>query len=275
VPEAKPEVASAPGGGPAPIEKAAPAATPSPEVAAATEARPGPKEEPGPVAATKPADRKDLPASEAALAHTETPAPQVVAVSTDVAVKKAAPGTHVIAAGDMISGLAKRYGVSEKAILKANPGLKPGNLQLGKVIRLPAGAKAGAAADVVPAAQAATPEPRAEAKPAVTPEPRAESASEVESPPKAEPKPEPMAEVPASPAQEANASEPASGVTSVSSGAKVAPAQAGKPREHVLEFEDTLSGLAKRYGVTAAAIMKANPGLDPKKLKPGRKINIP
>jgi LysM repeat protein len=94
-----------------------------------------------------------------------------VAVSTDVAVKKPRPGPHVIAAGDMISGLAKRYGVSEKAILKANPGLKPGNLQLGKVIRLPAGAKAGAAADVVPAAQAATPEPRAEAKPAVTPNP--------------------------------------------------------------------------------------------------------
>ncbi len=251
----KSEATSASEVGTAPVEKAASAATPTPEVAPADVAatRPGPKEASGPVAATKPAGQETLSATEAALAHAEHAAPQTPEPRVDPAVKKAAPGTHVIAQGDMISALAKRYGVTEKAILKANPGLKPGNLQLGKVIRLPAGAKAGATPDVAPAAQAATPEP----------------------------KPEPAAEVPASPARETKASEPAPEVPAVSPEAKAAPkaeaapAQAGKPREHVLEFEDTLSGLAKRYGVTTAAIMKANPGLDPKKLKPGKKIKIP
>ncbi|NMC49490.1 MAG: LysM peptidoglycan-binding domain-containing protein [Desulfovibrio sp.] len=155
----------------------------------------------------------------------------------------AAPGTHVIVAGDMISAIAKHYGVSEKAILKANPGLKPGNLQLGQIIRLPAGAKAQETPATGPA------------------EPRVEAA------PKAEPRPEPAAEVPAPPVQEAKTDE--------SAASKAVAVQSAKPREHVLEFEDTLSGLAKRYGVTTAAIMKANPGLDPKKLKPGKKIKIP
>ncbi|MFZ5811717.1 MAG: LysM peptidoglycan-binding domain-containing protein [Thermodesulfobacteriota bacterium] len=139
----------------------------------------------------------------------------------------AAPGTHVIVAGDMISAIAKHYGVSEKAILKANPGLKPGNLQLGQIIRLPAGAKAQETPATGPAEPRVEAAPKAGPAPAVTPEPTAEAV------------------------------------------------QSAKPREHVLEFEDTLSGLAKRYGVTTEAIMKANPGLDPKKLKPGKKIKIP
>ncbi len=158
----------------------------------------------------------------------------------------AAPGTHVIVAGDMISAIAKRYGVTEKAILKANPGLKPGNLQLGQVIRLPAAS-----------------ESKPETKPAGAPEPKVEAVPA----PTVESRPEPASEVPAPPAQEAKTDE--------SAASKAETVQSATPREHVLEFEDTLSGLAKHYGVTTAAIMKANPGLDPKKLKPGKKIKIP
>ncbi|EFL49368.1 MscS Mechanosensitive ion channel [Solidesulfovibrio fructosivorans JJ]] len=51
----------------------------------------------------------------------------------------AAPVKHVIKSGDTISLLAQRYGVSVAAILKANPGLEPSRLQLGRAILIPAG----------------------------------------------------------------------------------------------------------------------------------------
>jgi LysM repeat protein len=46
-------------------------------------------------------------------------------------------------------------------------------------------------------------------------------------------------------------------------------------QEHVIAKGDTYSDLAKKYGVPVAAIQAANPGVDPKKLKVGQKINIP
>lgn len=46
-------------------------------------------------------------------------------------------------------------------------------------------------------------------------------------------------------------------------------------QEHVIAKGDTYSDLAKKYGVSVKAIEAANPGVDPKKLKLGQKINIP
>jgi len=63
--------------------------------------------------------------------RTESPA--------QVLVLAAAPVKHVIKSGDTISLLAQRYGVSAAAILKANPGLEPSRLQLGRAILIPAG----------------------------------------------------------------------------------------------------------------------------------------
>lgn len=249
-----------------------------------------------------------VPGREAEPARADKPGP----ARTPGAEKKAAPGTHVIVQGDMISALANRYGVTEKAILKANPGLKPGNLKLGAVIRLPQGATAGAetasrpepgagakpeaTAPLDDAVQADTvPGREPQSQPATAPGLRPESRPEVATPVRTEPKPEP-ASVPKPQAAPAVAPKAASGVdaasagkpavetkpeavstpAAVSEGGQTAQAaQAARPREHVLEFDDTVSGLAKRYGVTTAAILSANPGLNPKKLKPGRKIKIP
>lgn len=250
-------------------EAKAEAAVPAPDAKAAPEAGAAPGS-PKPVTRAEP---EKAMARETAQAPSQEPS-------------TAAPGTHVIVAGDMISAIAKRYGVTEKAILKANPGLKPGNLQLGQVIRLPAGAKVQEAPEPAPAVQSAPTESRVEPAPAVEEKPAARPAASESKPetkpavapepkveavpaPTVEPRPEQASEVPAPPAQKAKTDE------SAASKPEAAPVQAGKPREHVLEFEDTLSGLAKRYGVTTAAIMKANPGLDPKKLKPGKKITIP
>lgn len=240
--------------------------TPEPATPAAPKAEPEPKAEPKVEFKPEPAPK----------AEKIDPEP---AASTAPA-KAAAPGTHVIAPGDMISALAKHYGVTEKDILKANPGLKPGNLQLGQVVKLPKGAKAGAAE--APGA-APKPEARPESEVAAKPEPRSESPATPE--PTPGPAPVPMPEPgpePAAVSEPRPDAAPAVAPTAApqSRTAPAAPAaspkvQAGAAREHVLEFEDTLSGLAKRYGVTTEAILKANPGLDPKKLKPGRKIKIP
>jgi len=46
-------------------------------------------------------------------------------------------------------------------------------------------------------------------------------------------------------------------------------------RVHVIRSGDTPSSIARRYGVSLDAVMKANPGLDPRKLQVGQKVNVP
>lgn len=70
----------------------------------------------------------------------------------------AGPGKYVIKAGDTLGLLSLRYGVPTAAILKANPGLDPARLPLGKEIILPSGTKsAGEAVPAVPTAPAPAP----------------------------------------------------------------------------------------------------------------------
>jgi len=51
--------------------------------------------------------------------------------------------------------------------------------------------------------------------------------------------------------------------------------QTRKPRVHVIREGDKLTVLAKEYGVELGKLMRANPGVDPSRLKIGQKINIP
>ncbi len=70
----------------------------------------------------------------------------------------AGPGKYVIKAGDTLGLLSLRYGVPTAAILRANPGLNPARLPLGKEIVIPSAAKAaGEAVAAVPVAAAPTP----------------------------------------------------------------------------------------------------------------------
>lgn len=66
------------------------------------------------------------------------------------------PVKHVIRSGDTVSLLAKRYGVPAAAILKANPGINPSRLTLGRELLIPTGGKGQAAPAV--AAPASPPE---------------------------------------------------------------------------------------------------------------------
>lgn len=56
-----------------------------------------------------------------------------------------------------------------------------------------------------------------------------------------------------------------------------APAQGGGAarRTHTIRSGDTLDGIARRYGTTVRALQAANPGLDPRRLIPGRTVRIP
>ena len=54
-----------------------------------------------------------------------------------------------------------------------------------------------------------------------------------------------------------------------------APANPAAMRTHRIRKGDTLEAIAKRYGTTVAALRKANPGLDPRRLIPGKSVRLP
>jgi LysM repeat protein len=43
----------------------------------------------------------------------------------------------------------------------------------------------------------------------------------------------------------------------------------------VIRPGDTLDGIARSYGTTVAALRQANPGLNPRRLIPGREVRLP
>ena len=106
-------------------------------------------------------------------------------------------GFHEIRSGDTFYALARRFGVSLEAILAANPGVDPRNLQVGQLVCIPG---------------------------AVTP-------------------PTPPTFCPG-----------------------------GTP---VIRAGDTLYLLAQRFGTTVDALLRANPGIDPRNLQIGQVICIP
>jgi serine-type D-Ala-D-Ala carboxypeptidase/endopeptidase (penicillin-binding protein 4) len=57
--------------------------------------------------------------------------------------------------------------------------------------------------------------------------------------------------------------------------------QEARPREqraartHTIRSGDTLDGIARQHGTTVAALQRANPGLNPRRLIPGRTVRLP
>jgi serine-type D-Ala-D-Ala carboxypeptidase/endopeptidase (penicillin-binding protein 4) len=78
----------------------------------------------------------------------------------------------------------------------------------------------------------------------------------------------PGADAPAS----AAAAPPASGQP-----ARTQPATqpASGPGTYTIRSGDTFDAIARRHGTTAAALQRANPGVDPRRLRPGRTIRLP
>lgn len=57
--------------------------------------------------------------------------------------------------------------------------------------------------------------------------------------------------------------------------AEPVPTPPATPRVHVIRSGDTLDGIARSYGTTVAALREANPGLNPRRLIPGREVRLP
>lgn len=84
------------------------------------------------------------------------------------------------------------------------------------------------------------------------------------------PEPEPAA--PATPAQQpATAPQPASPPQAQPTPRPQQPAA----RTHTIRSGDTLEGIARQHGTTVAALQRANPGLNPRRLIPGRTVRLP
>ena len=88
------------------------------------------------------------------------------------------------------------------------------------------------------------------------------------------PPPDQMAETP--PARNAPAADqPAARQSATPQPAASEPAAQPAARTHTIRSGDTLDGISKRYGTTVNALQQANPGLNPRRLIPGKTIRIP
>lgn len=147
-----------------------------------------------------------------------------------VMVLAAGPMRHTIKSGDTISSLAKHYGVPAAAILRANPGLTPSRLALGKVVLIPSAGSVSA-----PAAPAAK-EQHVELRPEKAPQATAPVATakpplrehDLAAPPEKAPAP---AAPPASPAPQANAAKEPAAAPAAASPADNAAAPAAATEE--------------------------------------------
>jgi len=59
------------------------------------------------------------------------------------------------------------------------------------------------------------------------------------------------------------------------SAAPVRASAAAVPRNHIVQPRETLGAIARRYGVKLEALIAANPGLNPRRLRPGQKLILP
>lgn len=120
------------------------------------------------------AEPADLPAEAAAPTPAEAPIP--VARPVDEAALAAASGTtHTVISGDTFTRIATQHGVALKALMAANPTVKPTALKLGQKIAIPGTPAAVPTPSATPDAAAASPgNPSAPLDPVAPPTPQQE-----------------------------------------------------------------------------------------------------
>jgi len=153
---------------------------------------------------------------------------------------------HVVLSGETLSEISRQYGVSIEAILQANHLTSASTLRVGQELIIPS---------LTPTALPATATPT----PTVTSTPAAQRSPTAPTPTAARPGT-------AQPTTIATATQPP----------RLPPSQTPTgARVYVVQGGDTLSSIAKRYGISTAALVEANPGIDPRALQVGQKVVIP
>jgi serine-type D-Ala-D-Ala carboxypeptidase/endopeptidase (penicillin-binding protein 4) len=71
------------------------------------------------------------------------------------------------------------------------------------------------------------------------------------------------------------AAPPSAPATSAEETAPAAAQPAATARTHTVRSGETLDAISKRYGTTVAALQRANPGLNPRRLMPGQTLQLP
>ena len=205
--------------------------------------------------------------------------------------------THTVTESDTYDTIAKKYGITERAIADANPGVNPNRLRPGSKLNIPqrptsarkdvedAAPAAGNAPLVTATARktGAVPETNhtvtesdtydtiakkygiteraiADANPGVNPN-RLRPGSKLNIPQR-----------PTSTRKDVEDAAPAAGNAAL----VTATARTKTPEKtHFVTENDTYSVIAKKYGITEGAITAANPDVNPNRLRPGSKLNIP
>ncbi|MCD6289444.1 MAG: LysM peptidoglycan-binding domain-containing protein [Anaerolineae bacterium] len=172
---------------------------------------------------------------------------------------------HIVRPGEYLALIAARYGTTVNAILRANRLLNRNVLYVGQRLRIP-----------VPSSRPPTPTPQTVSKqvaPAVQP-PRLPTPVPTSTPlptstftprpiPQLQPTPVPQLQPTSTPTPTPTlAPRPTRAATSV-------------PRIHVVRRGEFIASIARRYGVSAQALMEANHLRNPNVVYPGQKLLIP
>jgi LysM repeat protein/lysozyme family protein len=158
-----------------------------------------------------------------------------------------------VQSGDTLSEIAKRYNVTQDFLRSSNPGLNPQKLSIGQTIRLPVQpdfhmVTKGDTFQTIAHERGVTVKQIVDANPHV--DPRRLAIGQAISIPSAEKIKTPSQKEPALPS----------------------PATSSV---HIVKANENPSTIAKQHGISTAALLSANPGLDPRALRIGQKLSLP
>ncbi len=171
--------------------------------------------------------------------------------------------TYKVKSGDTPSGIAKKYGVGVKALLKANK-LDPKKMRVGQVLTIPDG-KAGSK-KASPASSGATYKVRKGDTPSTIADRLGVSTKALmRANPKLNPRKMRVGQV---------LHVPGKGGTKKAASPKKTPKKKASGT-YKIRRGDTLGKIAAKYGLSVSALRAANKGINPNKLYVGKKITIP